>query len=174
MYPIKSLASKCGVSEQSIRNLLKNNTELSQLSQANTSKNGRFINYGQPVLDWLLNYYKVDFQQLPTGNDAGGSIVEPEKEETPQPTPPQEPVEDDLRVELIKLRVENEALKTAVEGLKSDLERERAEKADLNNKLGMTLLALRDEQAEKKLYLPAPKKSLGQRLKGLFSKKPEE
>lgn len=174
MYPIKSLASKCGVSEQSIRNLLKNNSELSQLSQANTSKSGRFINYGQPVLDWLLNYYKVDFQQPPTENDAGAGIVEPAEQENPQPTPPQIVLNSTERDELIRLRVENEALTAAIEGLKRDLNRERAEKSDLNDKLGMTLLALRDEQAEKKLYLPAPKKSLGQRIKDLFSKKTEE
>lgn len=168
MYPIKSLASKANVSEQSIRNLLKNNTELVELAKANTIKNGRFIKYGEPVLEWILNYYNIEPS---TENEVGESIVEPTAEVLPQSTAPTRPTEADLVIELSSIRAENEALKTAIEALKTDLEREREEKKEIREQLGISLLALRQEQEEKKLYLPAPRKTLRQFFKGLFSKK---
>lgn len=171
MYSMKDLSSRVKKSPQALYSLIKQNESLSSIIKENTEKNGRFINYGEPVLEWLMDYYKI----TPSAADGVGEcFVEPEEQPIPQPTLPTSPTEPILAAELSSAKAEIAALKTAIEALKNDLEKERAEKNDWKEQAGLALLALRQEQEEKKLYLPAPKKSLGQRIKGLFSKKTEE
>ena len=57
-----------------------------------------------------------------------------------------------------------------MEALKNDLERERKTNQDLLEQNGLALLALKTEQDEKQKYLPAPRKTLGQFFKEIFSK----
>lgn len=168
MYSMKDLSSRVKRTPQALYKLIKQNDALSSIVKENTTKDGRFIKYGEPVLQWLMDYYQI--QQPLTEDEAGEGIVEPAQDEIPQHTPPTNPVEADLRIELVKLQTENEALKTAVEALKSDLERERTEKREMSERLGISLLALRDEQQKVQLYLPAPRKTLKERFKSFFVK----
>lgn len=168
MYSMRDLSSRVKRTPQALYSLIKQNESLSSIVKENTEKNGRFIKYGEPVLSWLLDYYKIT---EPTADEVGEGIVEPTAEVLPQSTAPTRPTEADLVIELSSIRAENEALKTAIEALKNDLEREREEKKEIREQLGISLLALRQEQEEKKLYLPAPRKTLSQFFKGLFSKK---
>lgn len=176
MYSMKDLSSRVKRTPQALYTLIKQNEELSSIVKQNKEQNGRFIKYGEPVLQWLINYYQIE---EPTEDDAGEAIGEPAAVEIPDPTPPERPTDASLQTELIRLTVENEALKTTIEGLKSDLERERTEKRELREQLGISLLALRDEQKEKQLYLPPPRKSLKDFFKTIFTretinKKPPE
>lgn len=168
MYSMRDLSSRVKRTPQALYSLIKQNESLSSIVKENTEKNGRFIKYGEPVLSWLLDYYKIT---EPTADEVGEGIVEPTAEVYPQPTAPTRPTEADLALELSSIKAENEALKTAIEALKTDLEREREEKREIREQLGVSLLALRQEQEEKQLYLPAPRKTLRQFFKGLFSKK---
>lgn len=167
MYSMKDLSSRVKRTPQALYTLIKQNEELSSIVKQNREQSGRFIKYGEPVLQWLINYYQIE---EPTEDDAGAAIGEPAADPIPDPTPPSSPTDASLQAELIRLTVENEALKTAIEGLKSDLERERTEKRELREQLGISLLALRDEQKEKQLYLPAPRKTLKDFFKSFFTK----
>lgn len=167
MYSMKDLSSRVKRTPQALYSLIKQNDTLSSIVKENTTKDGRFIKYGEPVLQWLMEYYQVE---EPTEGDAGEGIGEPATVQIPEPTPPDSPTDAVLRADLIRLTAENEALKTAIEALKSDLERERAEKRELREQLGLSLLALREEQREKQLYLPAPRKTLKERFKSFFTK----
>jgi DNA anti-recombination protein RmuC len=164
---MKDLSSRVKKTQQALYQLIKQNESLSSIVKENTEKNGRFIKYGEPVLSWLLDYYKIT---EPTANEVGEGIVEPAVQAIPQTTAPTRPTETDLAIELSSIRAENEALKNTIEALKNDLEREREEKKELREQLGISLLALRQEQEEKQLYLPAPRKTLSQFFKDIFSK----
>lgn len=171
MYPIKSLASKANVSEQSIRNLLKNNTELVELAKANTSKNGRFIKYGEPVLEWILNYYNIEPS---TENEVGEGIVEPQTAEIPQQTAPEASGSVSAEMELDFLKRENDLLRGQIEALTKD-------KAEQRNEIDRLLLLLQEEKQEKKAMLlaaapqdaaePAHQQGFLSWVKSLFVKK---
>lgn len=166
MYSMKDLSSRVKRTPQALYSLIKQNESLSSIVKENTEKNGRFIKYGEPVLSWLLDYYKIT---EPTADEVGEGIVEPEAQEIPQHSP-LAATGADLRLELALLRQENQALKEAIEALKNDLEIERKNNQDLLQQNGLALLALKAEQDEKQKYLPAPRKTIGQFVKGLFSK----
>lgn len=168
LYSMKDLSSRVKKTQQALYQLINKNKDLESIVKEHSEKKGKLRFYDEAVLEWLINYYGIT---KPTADEVGESIVEPTEEVLPQSTAPTRPTEADLAIELSSIRAENEALKTAIEALKNDLERERAEKKEIREQLGISLLALRQEQEEKQLYLPAPRKTLSQFFKGLFSKK---
>lgn len=158
-YTIQELASICQVSKTSIYNRFKNNQDFiknNSHKEKPTAKNSKaIIKYNQSVLDWLLAYY--DPSSLKSAS-AGGTSTSPEKPAKPQieeeaPTPPETKIK---------------ALEAEIEALRAQLEEAKREKAEIQNQLGIALLCLQQEKAEKQLYLPAPKKSIGEKIKHFF------
>lgn len=157
-YTINQLSTICKVSSQSIYKLLaKNQPTVKQFS----TKQGRKILYGQEVLDLLLAHYNP--QQV-EGQD------EAPKADTPA-NAPNKPVEaSSLQVEDDPTQSEIDALQAKIEALEKRLAETEAEKKELLRQNGQVLLLLSQEREERIKLLPAPKKSFGERIKGLFSK----
>lgn len=174
MYTMKELSTKVGKSQQAIYKLIKQNGELSTIIKENSTKEGRLIKYGEPVLEWLMGHYDADsVNDGEPAADAAASEPMTDREAGSCVGASDGLGEFNYREELVSLRQENKALREAVESLQRDLERERSEKKTLLEQHGLALLALREEQAEKQKYIPepaAPGKGWSF-FRGLFSKK---
>ena len=81
---------------------------------------------------------------------------------------------DRLTVEVDKLKRKNKRLKATVKELKDLLANSEAERAELIKQNSIALLALSQEKQEKRLLLPEPRKTLGEKVKGLFSRKDKD
>ena len=157
-YTINQLSTICKVSSQSIYKLLaKNQPTVKQFS----TKQGRKILYGQEILDLLLDHYGLrqdDTHEEDTAVNAS---------KTPQETPQAE-------MDNIPAQIKIEALEARIEALEKQLADTEAEKKELLRQNGQVLLLLSQEREERIKLLPAPKKTIGERIKGLFSKKEAE
>lgn len=178
MYSMKDLSSLCGKSQQAIYRLINKNPELAALIEEHSVKNGRFINYDEEVLNWLINHYKptepLDKEDSVSSVSVGAPFYNLGKEEVPKNTA-QDSAEraflSELQTRAEELALENETLKNAVEALKNDLEKEKEEKRDLLKQNGALLLLLAQEKQEKQALFPPPKRGFTERLKQLFQKK---
>ena len=154
-YTINQLATTCKVSTQSIYKLLsKNQPTVKQFSQ----RQGRKILYGQEVLNLLLDYYGLRQDE---GQTEDTSTNAPK---TPADAFP-------AKVEDKSTSKEIDALKAQIEALEARLAETEAEKKELLRQNGQVLLLLSQEREERIKLLPPPKKTLGERFKGLFGKK---
>ena len=167
-FTIDDLASKCQVTKQSIYNLISKDKDF---IKQNSSKQGRKIKYNQAVLDKFLAYYdKLEDEeatpeapQQPT--EAPTSVPEANPDETT--TKPTEATTGPLEAQIAALRQE-------VEELKKQLAAKEAERMELLKQNGALILTLQQEKQEKLLLLPAPKKTIGERIRGLFGKDRQE
>lgn len=171
MYSMKDLSSRVKRTPQALYSLIKQNESLSSIVKENTEKNGRFIKYGEPVLSWLLDYYKIT---EPTADEVGEGIVEPEAQEIPQQTAPEAPSSVSNETELFYLKRENDLLRSQIEALTKD-------KLFLGSEVDRLTLLLQEEKQEKMLLLAsapaeepaaeaAPQLSFFEKLKSLFKK----
>ena len=151
-YTIEDLASKAGVSKQSIYNLLSKDKEF---INNNSRKQQRKIKYSQAVLDMILEYYGKSSQAAEQPQETA------EAARATDPTEPEKPGE-----EIEALRAQIEALKQEIAEKDELLAKKEQERQELLKQNGLTLLLLQQEKQEKQLLLPAPKKSLWKRLFG--------
>ena len=145
MYSMRDLSSRVKRTPQALYSLIKQNESLSSVVKENTEKNGRFIKYGEPVLSWLMDYYKIT---EPTADEVGEGIVEPEAQEIPQHTAPEARESVLEGVELLYLKRENDLLRGQIEALKKD-------KEEKQNEINRLLLLLQEEKQEKQMLLAA-------------------
>ena len=153
-YSINDLASKCKVSKQSIYNLIKKNQDF---INDNSTRKQRKIYYNQAVMDFFISYYSP----------------EPSAEEHKTAEDPQESTsaEEQHETQLDTLKAENDALKAEIDTLRKQLDDKEAERQEMFRQNSALLLMLQQEKQEKMLLLPAPKKPLGEKIKGLFNRK---
>ena len=151
-YTIEDLASKAGVSKQSIYNLLSKDKEF---INNNSRKQQRKIKYSQAVLDMILEYYGKSSQAAEQPQETA------EAAQAADPTEPEKPGE-----EIEALRAQIEALKQEIAEKDELLAKKEQERQELLKQNGLTLLLLQQEKQEKQLLLPAPKKSFWKRLFG--------
>lgn len=148
-YSIEELSSICQKSKQSIYNLIKQNQEF---IKDNSKRYGRRIKYNQEVLNYLLEYYGM------------------ESSEHHQDTQSDESTSSTRATLDASAEGKIEALKAEIDRLVNLLEETEAERKELLKQNGALILTLQQEKQEKQLYLPAPKKTITERIKGLFSK----
>lgn len=144
-YTIDDIASICKVTKQSIYNLIKVNREF---INKNSRRYQRRLMYNQAALQYFTEYYQVKAPEVDT-------IEEPVKQETKET--------DALQAEIKTLQAE-------VDALKQRLEATEAERKALLNQNGALILTLQQEKQEKMLLLPAPRKGIGETIKGWFRK----
>lgn len=172
-YQMKDLTSVVKKTPQAIHDLIKKNKDLSMLVNSNSIKSGRLRFYNQAVLDWLINYYKPE---IPTDAALGADIVEPDAAAIPEPTPPgTNNTEDaatpppDVAAQLDALRQEVKRLTEENERLRAAYDKAEAERGELMKQNGVLALTLQQVQQEKMLYLPAPKKPFGERVRDFIN-----
>lgn len=165
MYDVKTLCQRSNISQQTLYRLIKDNEEFRELVETGRKKRGNSYLYPEEVLQWLLEYYSVSSEPTETKDT--------QQEETPvkaseSPSEPSETVdrEKPLLDKINALEAEIRALEAKLE----DKEQERKALFLQNNQL---LYLLSQEKQEKQALLPAPKKPLLERIKGMFAKEKE-
>ena len=167
-FTIEDLASKCQVTKQSIYNLISKNKEF---VKENSKKQGRKIKYNQAVLDLFLGYYDK-LEEAPAEETITPEAEQPtEAPEKPTEAPAAESTPEAPEAPAEGLQAQIEALQGQVRELKEQLAAKEAERLELLKQNGALILTIQQQQQERMLLLPAPKKSIGERFKGLFGKK---
>ena len=140
--------------------------------KAEGEKNKPFTRYNQAVFDFFASQYGTE-EAVSAVPDAvlkkilqeGGGGTPTEAPETPpesffSPADDVKPTQEDKN-----------ALQAKIEALEAKLAEAEAERKELISQNSHLLLLLSQEKQEKQLLLPAPKKTIRERIKGLFSKK---
>ena len=185
-YGIEDLMEKSGIGKSAIYAFIKKNRDFFKENSASIKDNSTTtkpkIKYNQVALDFLLAHYGSkgadESSETPLLEDASQEFAKAPSEQT-EATNPQELSEkatkndsneklDQTSIEALKAQIS--ALEAKIEALEKELASKEGERKELLNQNGALLLLLSQEKQEKALLLPAPKKSIGERIKGLFSK----
>lgn len=143
-YTINQIADMVKVSKQSLYNLIKKNQSF---INENSRRIQRKVYYNQSALDFFVAYY----------NGEGA----PETPQNAEETLPSADMTEALKAEI-------DALKAEIGTLRKQLDAKEEERKELLRQNGALILTVQQQQQEKMLLLPAPKKSIGERIKGLF------
>ena len=179
-YLITDIQEKAKVSITSLIAFKKKHQEF---FNNNSTRIQRKLYYNQAAMDFFLSYYQPDLkaenEKIPVSDiDTDTDKKEPdfsvntqraeERRENPPLEAPQtdEPPEGQLNA----LQRKIDALEAELASLHKQLDASEEEKKELLRQNGEVLLILQMEKAEKKLFLPAPKKTLMERMKSLFHK----
>lgn len=154
-FTIKDISSKVKKSEQSLYTLIKKNQDF---FKQNSHKQGRFTRYNQAALDWFMEYYGTAQEQEPqntpeTAQKSLQDVAENQEEELSL---------QQLKTKIAVLEAENAALHER-------LAASEEERKELRQQVGMALSALQQEKQEKMLLLPAPRKTIAEKVKVFFS-----
>lgn len=144
---IGDLSNACGVSVATLYNLFKKNKDF---IEQNSKRYSHKIKYNKAVLDFCLEAFEKDTRQ--------------EQEITPPDASNSDAVNNTSSNDI-------SLLEANIKALEAKLEAKEKECAELIKQNGALLLLLSQEMEQQKLYLPAPKKSFGQKIKDLFGKK---
>lgn len=167
-YDIEDLSRLAKVSKKTIYEYKKKNEALFTENSTKVKAEGKTkpkTMYSQAVLDLLLAQYGQGNDGTIVGASAGGNATElPSEPQKREETPP----EAAEAAEGYKSTIN--ALQAKIEALEAQIEALGEERRELIKQNGNLLLLLSQEKQEKALLLPAPKKTIGERLKGIFSK----
>lgn len=143
-FTIEDLTHQLSKSKQSLYLLFNKNKAF---INHNSIRKQRKIFYNQAVLDFLLDYY------------ANGAPIEAENK----------PIEAPLREDGGEAAQERiAALEAKIAALEAELKMKEEERLEMVKQNGALLLLLTQEKQEKQLLLPAPKKSIRERLHALL------
>lgn len=160
MYDIATLCERSHISPQTFYRLRNEHSDLEELVNNHREKRGKVYVYGEPVLEWLLNFYCIPQNEASASADDSTVSDPPERPSEPSISPNEV---KDLHEKINDLEAEIEALKASL----AEKERERKE-IFLQN--GQLLLLLAQEKQEKQLLLPAPRRPLLDRIRAAFSR----
>lgn len=189
LYSMKQLEELLDTTPQTIHRLLRQNTELKELSVEHIiKKEGRKVFYDDAILEWLKGYFGIENTEGKTqaagGPDnsgiAGGTTERNEEAnaggtEEKQKQEPHEGQNIELLRQIIKdLEAQIQSKDKQIEDLEIQLKNKEAERIHFITENGQLLGLLAAEKAEKQRFLPPPKVPLGEKIKRLFSGKKEE
>lgn len=199
MYSVKDIQKLIKRSPQSIYRLMKSNKELAALLPEHTINKGHNVFYDDTIYEWFKAHYMIEVSPSAaeplTENSVGGEISEAEAGENPISNPP--PTQAYAEAMAAKDELIEE-LRRQVSGLEAQIAEDKAEHAQAiadmqqqlsvkeaerlhfvseNDTLVKLLAAEKQEKQRLLLMLPPPKKekkTLGQRIRGLFKRNSEE
>ena len=157
-YTIKELGEIIGRKPAMIYNYFNEDEEAKAFyySHREKGKRGGFV-YDDEVLERL----KI---KVGMSNGVVGSIIEKEEPNLTELTPPHSVrANEATENELNNLKIKYDELKEAYEKVES-------ERQELLKQNGNLLLLLSQEKAEKQMLLPAPRKSIREKIRSLFKK----
>ena len=163
-YDIQDLSRLTNVSKATIYANIKKNQEFfkenSRREKSENTKTKPKVKFNQVALDFLLSQYgkkeSAESMEGPSNLSENASKNDSEKEA------------DQILIKTLQAKIE--ALEAKIEALEKELASKEGERKELLNQNGALLLLLSQEKQEKALLLPAPKKSIGERIKGIFHK----
>ena len=167
-YTINDIAAEVKVSKQSLYTLIKKNQAF---VNENSTRKQRKVYYNQAVMDFFVAYYSAsspDKAENPRLNISEGAETLPNGENPPFSASPADGPQKD---QLDALHAEIDALHAEIDTLRKQLEEKEEERKELIRQNGALILTLQQEKQEKQLFLPAPKKSIGDKIKGIFKSK---
>lgn len=163
-YTINDLTRNCQVSTQSIYNLIKKNKDF---INDNSTRKQRKIYYNQEVMDFFLSYYGQEATENPLISDHGAERPSTKGEKSlSDSSSTDEPAESRIKA----LESEIEEKKAEITRLNDLLTAKEAERKELLTQNGALILTIQQLQQEKMLLLPAPKKTIGEKVKSFFHK----
>ena len=167
-YLITDIQEKTNVSITSLTAFKKKHQDF---FNNNSTRIRRKIYYNQAAMDYFVSYYSPD-----TDKKIPDKIIDTDTAEAQAENPPSEASYTDKPHEsqLDELKAEIGALQTEIGALRKQLEIKEAERLELLRQNGALILTLQQAQQEKMLLLPAPKKTLSERVKGFFKARPQE
>ena len=135
----------------------------------NSTRKHRKIYYNQAAMDFFLSYYAPDTD---TEKKIPDKIIDTEKAEEQAENPLSESSygEEEQKARINALQAEIKALQSELDALRKQLDAKEEERKELLRQNGALLLMLQQEKQEKMLLLPAPKKTISERVRGLFHK----
>lgn len=166
-YTIDQISSICKVSKQSLYKFInKNKTFISE----NSTRIHRIVYYNQSAMDFFLAYYQPE-ATAQSGENPPPQVNSTSAEgQTEKPSAEATQAEEQYENQQNPLQRKIDALEAEIEALRKRLDASEAEKKELLRQNGEVLLLLQMEKQEKQLLLPAPKKTLADRVKNLFHK----
>lgn len=171
MFSMDDLSTKLNISKQSLYKLINNNQELSTLIKEHSTRQKRKIFYDDVVFEWLCQHYGLSLSvKLKKGvsNEVVEGVFQEENETIP----------DDTAARIAELEAQVEALEARLKVSEDERQRLREENGALlltvsqmsNTISQMSNTAFQQFQASVKM-LPAPRKSLFERIKDVFGGK---
>ena len=135
----------------------------------NSTRKHRKIYYNQAAMDFFISYYSPDTD---TEKKIPDKIIDTEKAEEQAENPLSESSygEEEQKARINALQAEIKALQSELDALRKQLDAKEEERKELLRQNGALLLMLQQEKQEKMLLLPAPKKTISERVRGLFHK----
>lgn len=173
LYTIKELTKEVNRTAATIYSFIRSSEETQQFFYKHRKENtkGGYI-YDEEALNCLKNRFGVASVE-----GIGDNFSDDAK--SPLPTPPVN--DDELRQmseEKERLSAELEDLKGKYEALQADFEKVEGERVELLRQNGLKtdeishlLLLLSQEKAEKQALLPQPRRTIGDKIKALFTRK---
>lgn len=170
-YTVYDLITTFKISKETFYKVKGKNKQLFMDNSIKVKEEGKsgkpIFKYNQTIFDFFASQY---------GQQGSVSVLEDASSTNAQTQTrpierPQEAEEGESIDKSAQAKIE--ALQAEIKALKAQLEKAEKEKAEKENQLGIALLCLQQEKAEKQLLLPAPKKGIGARIKSLFGKKTE-
>lgn len=143
-YTIKEMKTIINRTEPTIYNYIRKDASFFEEHRIKQNKGGYL--YDEIAVERLKSLLCV-------ANGEGKPISSDEGQEIPHITPPV---------------AELEELRGKYEALKKDFERVEAERKQLLEQNGNLLLLLSQEKAEKQALLPAPRRTIGERIRNFF------
>ena len=156
-YTINDISSTVKISKPSLYALIKKN---SAFIKDNSIRKQRKIYYNQAVMDFFVSYYSPDTEKKIPDEVIDMDMAEEQAEKSLS--------ESSYREEEQKARID--ALHAEIDTLRKQLDDKEEERKELLRQNGALILTISQLQTEKQLLLPAPKRSIGERVKGLFHK----
>ena len=165
-YTVNELVSIFNISKATFYHQVKKNQDFFTKNSIKVKPEGRnskpLTKYNQSVFDFLASIYAPSIEKI-GGQEGPSPQRPPEAPETKEGETAGESIKNPPETKI-------DALEAEIKALKAQLEKAEEERAELIKQNGNLLLLLNQEKQEKQLLLPAPKKSIGERIRGLFKK----
>ena len=166
-YTINDISETVKISKPSLYALIKKN---SAFIKDNSIRKQRKIYYNQAVMDFFIAYYLPE-QTPEEGKIPPSSFDIQTAEEQAEKSPLESSYkEEEQQARIDALQAEIGALHAEIDTLRKQLDAKEEERKELLTQNGALILTISQLQQEKLLLLPAPKRSIGERVKGLFHK----
>lgn len=163
-YTINDISATVKISKPSLYALIKKN---SAFIKDNSIRKQRKIYYNQAVMDFFVSYYSPDTEKKIPDEVIDTDIAEGQAEKSPLESSYKE---EEQQAHIDALQAEIGTLHAEIDTLRKQLDAKEEERKELLRQNGALILTISQLQQEKQLLLPAPKRSIGERVKGLFHK----
>ena len=163
-YTINDISATVKISKPSLYALIKKN---SAFIKDNSIRKQRKIYYNQAVMDFFVSYYSPDTEKKIPDEVIDTDIAEEQAEKSLSESSYRE---EEQKARIDALHAEIGTLHAEIDTLRKQLDDKEEERKELLRQNGALILTISQLQTEKQLLLPAPKRSIGERVKGLFHK----